>query len=313
MRVIRLIVISILSLLILSATPCAAQTIFKLKPMALTNGWTVTGSITTDGTVGLLAPVNIVAWNLKVMQTSDLVWTEKDSNDGNISGVSTDGKKIRVATSPDGFTDGGTLYVGRGGGGGRIPTNAVMADFTQLSYNLGYGYGGIAGWQDEVGGLNYVGLNRKNNTQFVAASAQVGKPNVFRIIVPPILTGQIVMTMSGTITTDGTIGPLAPSNFVAWNITARTQDITYYSNANSTPLAVTGVSSDGTKITVDHAGGQFLIGIGGMRPTFITFADFTDPTMPDGFANYYTGSFGVMGEKTPLLGPKAKSYAVAHQ
>ena len=313
MRVIRLVVISILSLLIFSVAASAAQTVFKLKPMVLTNGWTVTGTITTDGTVGLLAPANIVAWNLKVVQTTDVVWTEKDSNDGNISLVSTDGKKIRIATSPDGFTDGGTLYVGRGGGGGRIPTNAVMADFTQLSYNLGYGYGGIAGWQDEIGGLNYVGLNRKNNTQFVAASAQAGKPNVFRIAVPPILTGQIVMTMFGTMTTDGTIGPLAPSNFVAWNITARTEDITYYSNANSTTLAVTGVSSNGTKITVDHAGGQFLIGIGGMRPTFVTFADFTDPTMPDGFANYYMGNFGVMGEKTPLVGPKARNYTVAHQ
>jgi len=63
-------------------------------------------------------------------------------------------------------------------------------------------------------------------------------------------------------------------------------------------------------VKVDHAGGQFLIGIPGRRPTFVTLADFTDPSFPDGFANYYVGSFGVMGDKSPLVGSRAKTYTV---
>jgi len=301
-----------LAVLLFVSLSASAQTVFNVNPIVLTNGWKVTGTITTDGTVGTLTAANIVDWNLKVVQTTDFTWNEKDSNDLNISQVTTDGTKIFVATSPDGVLDGGTLFFGRGGGGGRIPTNAVMADFTQLSVNLGY-VGGMSGWQDELGGLNYVGLNQRNHSRFRAAAAVAGQPNLFRITVPVISTTPLLMTMFGTITTDGTIGALAPQNILAWNITARNQDITYYTKANSAVLNATGVTSDGTIIRVAHAGGQFNIGIGGRRPTFVTIADFTDPTYPNGFANYYMGSFGEMGSKSPLVGPNAKTFNVAHK
>jgi len=307
----RIFKLSILIVLTLAISASAAQTVFNLRPINLTNGWRVTGTITTDGTTGVLAPANILSWDLKVVQTTDMVWTDKDSTALNISGVSTDGNKIFVNTSPDGIQDGGTLFFSRGGGGGQIGTNAVICDFTQLSYNLGYGMGGIAGWQDELGGLNYVGLNQRNRFRYRAASLLAGQPNVFRVNVPTLGTNPLLMTMFGTITTDGTLGALAPQNLLAWTITARNQDITHYTNTNSTVRSAIGVSSDGLSITVDHAGGQFAIGIAGARPTFVTFADFTDPTMPNGFANYYRGNYGVMGDKTPLTGQK--TYAVAKQ
>ncbi len=309
MRIARLIFVFVLFALVVGA--CSAQTVFNLKTMNLSNGWKVTGTITTDGTVGPLSAANILSWNFKVVQTADMVWTEKDSNDLNISGVSTDGSKILVNTSPDGFADGGTLYFSRGGAGGTIPTSAIIGDFTQMSGNMGYGLGGMAGWQDELGGLNFIGLNQRNNSKYRAASLLAGQPNVFRIQTQTLATSPLLMIMFGTITTDGTIGPLLPKNIIARKITARNQDITYYTNANSTVLAATGVSSDGTKIKLDHAGGQFLIGVGGRRPTFVTLADFTDSTMPDGFANYYIGIWGVMGDRSPLLAPTAKTYAVA--
>jgi len=296
--------------LFLTSIVASAQTVYNLQPIVLTNGWKVTGTITTDGTVGTLTSANIVDWNLKVVQTTDLTWTQKDSNDLNISGVTTDGTRIFVATSPDGVLDGGTLFFGRGGGGGRIPTNAIMADFTQLSTNLGY-VGGLAGWQDELGGLNFVGLNQRNHSRYRAASAVAGQPNVFRITVPVISTAPLLMTMFGTITTDGTVGALAPQNIIAWNITARNQDITSYTKANSAVLNATGVTTDGTYIKVSRAGGQFNMGIGGRRPTFVTIADFTDPTYPDGFANYYMGNFGEMGNRAPLIAAKANNAFVA--
>ena len=55
-------------------------------------------------------------------------------------------------------------------------------------------------------------------------------------------------------------------------------------------LNAIGVSSNGLAIRVSRNGGQFNIGMAGRRPTFVTLADFTDPTYPDGFANYYMGS-----------------------
>ena len=302
---------AVAALLVLSSAASAqTTTVYRLNWMKLSNGWTVSGTITTDGTTGALTAANIVDWSLKVVQTTDMVWTEKDSNALNISGVSTDGSKVWVMTSPDGVLDGGTLFFGRGGTGGRIPTNAVIADFTQLSTNLGY-VGGIAGWQDEIGGLNYVGLNQRNNTRYRAAFAVTGQPNVFHIMVPTISASPLLMTMFGTFTTDGTIGTLLPRNILAWNLTARTQDITYYTKANSTVLSAIGLTTDGMLMKVDHAGGQFMIGIGGRRPTYVTLADFTDPTYPNGFANYYMGNFGVMGDKSPLVAPKAKTVPVA--
>ena len=295
---------AVTALLVLSIATSAQTTVYKLNWLQLTNGWTVTGTITTDGTTGTLSAANIVDWNLKVVQTTDMTWTEKDSNDLNISGVSSDGSKIWVATSPDGVQDGGALYFGRGGFGGTIPTNAILADFTQLSVNMGY-VGGLAGRQDEIAGLNFVGLNQRNNSKYRGGLAIAGKPNMFRIYVPTISAAPLLMAMFGTLTTDGTIGALTPKNIVAWNITARTQDITYYTKANSAVLSTIGVTTDGTVMRVDHAGGQFTIGVAGRRPTFVTVADFTDPTYPNGFANYYMGNFGVMGDKSPLTNGKS--------
>lgn len=311
-KALRLLVVVVVSLVFSTAASAQTTAVYKLNGIKLTNGWTVTGTITTDGTVGTVTAANFVDWNLKVTQTTDMVWTEKDSNNLNISGVSTDGTKVWVMTSPDGFQDGGTLYFGRAGGFGAIPTNAVVADFTQLSINLGF-VGGIAGWQDEMAGLNYVGLNQKNHARYRAAVAVTGQPNVFRVAVPAISPAPLQMTLFGTFTTDGTIGTLLPRNILAWNITARTQDITYYTKANSAVLSASGVTSDGTVMKVDHAGGQFTIGISGRRPTYVTLADFTDPMYPDGFANYYLGNFGVMGDKSPLVGPYAKGFTVGRK
>jgi len=111
MKIARL--FTIIALLVLSIVGNAtAQVVFKLKPLALANGYQVSKTITTDGTVGPLKATNIVDWNLRVVQTTDMVWIEKATSKLNISGVSTDGKKFFVPTSPDGIQDGGTLYFG---------------------------------------------------------------------------------------------------------------------------------------------------------------------------------------------------------
>src|SRR5579884_666428 len=180
----------ILALILCSALAFGQKnTTYSLGAIPLSNGWRVSGTITTDGRVGPLTASNIVDWNLKVVQTTDFTWTQRNSNDLNISGVSSDGNKLYVATSPDGIQDGGTLVFSRPGSGFNIPTSAIVADFTQLSVNLGY-VGGMAGWQDELWGLNFIGLNQRDNFQYPAASRiMAGTPvsnHVFMINVPTI-------------------------------------------------------------------------------------------------------------------------------
>jgi hypothetical protein len=312
-----------IALILLAAATAAhagTPTVFKLTQINLSNGWTVTGTVTTDGATGYLSAANIVDWNLTIVQTTDMVWNQGNSNDLNISGVSTDGKKIYVATSPDGFLDGGTLCFGRPGGPGQIPTNAYIADFTSLGYNLGYGMGGIAGWKDEIAGLNFVALNQQYNTKYPAAVAlptglvpkAVRPSNVFLINVP-IISGDPLMTMFGTIITDGTLGNLGPQNIKAWNVTARTQSFYYMTKQNSVVMAAQGLSNTGAGLRVDHAAGQFVIGMPGRRPTFVTLADFTDANYPNGFANYYMGNYGVMGDKWPLVGSNDTYYIVGQR
>jgi len=303
----------ITALILCSALAYAQKPVtYKLVSVPMSNGWRLSGTITTDGTLGPLAAKNFVDWNLQVVQTTDFTWTEKDSNNLNISGVSSDGKKIYVATSPDGIQDGGSLAFSKPGLGFNIPTSAIIADFTQLSMNLGY-VGGMAGWQDELWGLNFVALNQRDNSQYAAAS-RVGMATalpgraIFLVNVPTISTNPLVQTMFGSIVTDGTVGPLLPKNFLSWRITARNEDVRSYTKANSGVLSGVGITADAKYLKIANVVGQFTIGIGGPRPTFVTIADFTDPMYPGGFANYYVGTQGVMGDKSPLVSPNAPTY-----
>ena len=302
-----------LSALLLLSIVSFSQTraVYTLTPIQLTNGWQFVGTITTDGTLGNLTTANILDWNLKVIQITDFGWTEKNSSDANITGVFSDGKKLTVATSPDGIEEGGTLHFAKPPVGYNIPTTAVIADFTQLSTNLGY-VGGMAGWMDEIWGLNFVELNQRDNSRYQAASFQnvPGKPNTFAVKVPILSTSPLLMTMFGTVTTDGTIGALLPRNIISWNITARNQELANYAKANSTMLTFTGVTTDGKFMRIGRIG-QLQVGIAGRRPTFVTIADFTDPEYPNGFANYYKGNYWVMGDKSPLIGQQDKVYTFA--
>ena len=294
----------------------AGPVAFDVQRIGLTNGWEVTGILTTDGSEGPLTADNIVSWDLKVTETLPaIVWTERNSR-LNMSGTSSDGRNIHVATSPDGMLDGGALHFVRRNNGGGIPKSAIVADFTQFGAYLGY-VGGMAGWQGELEGLNFVGLNQRDDTRYHAASAVGGEPNVFQISVPTISTDPALMTLSGTITTDGTTGPLLASNFLAWRIVARTKESTHLTLANSVVLSATGVVGRRAGISVSADGGRLVIGNPPRPPlyrsTYVTIADFSDPSIPDGFANYYMANNGVMGEKTPLLAPGRAARTVARR
>ena len=112
------------------------------------------------------------------------------------------------------------------------------------------------------------------------------------------------MTMFGTITTDGTISPLAAANFKSWHIVGRDQDIQNYNENNSQILNVLLVSSNNTTLTVANPGGMLQIGLPMVsvrgRPIMVTLADFTDPAYVNGVASYYYSWQGLVASKSPL-------------
>ena len=154
-------------------------------------------------------------------------------------------------------------------------------------------------------------MNRPGHGKYRAAVKDPTLPNVCNIRVPQIYPPPFRVTMFGTITTDGTIGLLSPANLIAWRITARMQQMDTYTTGMTQVMAASGVSYDGAQLLVDRAGGQLRIGIPGARPTYLTLADFTDPTRPNGYADYYVGNLGVQGEKTPLIRDGAQYHVVA--
>ena len=296
-------------LALLASVSLAAQVnTFELNPINLGNGYVVNGKITTDGAVGYLSPANFVKWNIIVTQTTDMVFEPTNTSAANVSQVSTDGKKIYVPTSPDGFSDGGSLNLLGGGGRGNIPTGALVADF--MGWNAA---GGVSGWQTPLA-LNYLNLNQPNATMYTAATV-TANPKVFRIVPVTITTTPTVMTMFGTITTDGTIGPLSPSNFKSWRIVGREQDIQSYNEKNSQILSALLVSSDNKTLTVANPGGILQIGIPTVsprgRPIMVTMADFTDPAYLNGVASFYYSWQGLVAAKSPLTA--GTTWVVAHK
>ena len=284
-------------LIVVGLSLSANATTFRLVSVNLGNGWVMNGTIDTDGTVGLLTPANITKWNITLTNTVDMVFDPTNTSAANVSMVSTDGKKMYVPASVDGFTDGGTLNF-LGGAIGGIPTGALVADFT--GWNI---TGGVAGWQTPSA-LNYLSLNEPNGTIYTAATILPNKPNTFNLRKVVISTTPTLMTMFGTITTDGTIGPLAAANFKSWRIVGRDQDIQKYNETNSQIINALQVYSDNVTLTVAHNGGDFQIGIPMItprgRPLIVTLADFTDPAYPNGIASYYYGGQGLVGQRAPL-------------
>lgn len=278
----------------------AQATTFTVTRGNLGDGYVISGTLETDGTTGALSSANLVRWNLTVTQTTDTVFDPTNSTADNISLVTSTGKKLLVATSPDGYTDGGLLAFGGAGPRGGIPATAIVADFGFSGLNLG---GGIAGWVSELG-LNVVDLNQPDGTNYKAACVITGKPNVFRVLPVTISPAPTRLTLTGTITTDGTIGPLAPQNIVAWKLVGREQDSWNYTEKNSAVLALDGISTDGVLLTADSQTGILDIGVPSVNPsllgTSLKLVDFTDPGYPGGVSSYFRGNFGLQAARSPL-------------
>lgn len=304
---------------------CAYPAVFHLVPVNLGNGYALQGTLETNVGTGPVAAANIVAWNITVTQTTDQLFTPKTSPNKTVLGVSSDGSRLWVQRSPDtvNFIDGGSLSFSGTAGRGSIPPTVVVADFTS-TYNWYYPdsiVGGVAGWMSEIAGMNLAApvsqapCSARTGAcrNYAAASIVPAKPNVFRIRPVTIQTTPTVMTLSGTITTDGTLGQLTAGHIVDWRLRARDQDIQTYTEQNSQLLNVAGLNTDGTTLSLDNPGGILEIGLPTTNPFLlgisVKIADFADPAYPGGIASYFFRNFGLLAQKAPLTG--SPNYVVA--
>jgi hypothetical protein len=262
------------------ANGAAEADVLAIKPIDFGAGMVATGTLTTSGGA-------ITDWNLAVTTTTTLAqYTPANSGSKtvNLVSVSANGQQLTVSTSPDSlnYLDGGAL-------GFRSPNvfqdvGVTLADFTAL-----VSPGGEA--QYMAGGVFDVTLlNQPDNIEYLAGTHAAGGGNVFQIK-PLAFSGGV--TLTGTLTTDGTIGTLSAANIVDWNITAQQVTTDVFDASNSTLNAFgTQISADGRHVTVDVPDGylEFDKGPLGARKYALSLADFT--TNP-GTAGYYQGRLAV--------------------
>jgi hypothetical protein len=241
---------------LLAAPLMAHATDFQIAPIQMVNGVTIFGTLSTDGTLGPLTPANITAWRVTVRSLSKHVYTPADPGGAQLTGVtvSARGREMKVATSRDGVNDGGLLAFGSFGPG---PEHGVqVANFTSL-----WTQGGVAFYLDGAS-FEWQDLAAPNGSKRVVARAAPGSP-VFKLVPVVFPSGA---TMTGNITTDGSVGPLAAAQIVSWKINAtEVADSVYFhdgTGANSVVLpASMAFSTDGTTLFVARPDGFLGFGV----------------------------------------------------
>lgn len=282
-RIIRWLSCAMLVTLVLAST--ARGVVSNIRPLDFGNGVVVAGTITTiDGTA------TITDWNLTVTTTERLGhYTRSNTGAMTVSqvSVSADGQRLTVATSPDGVDDGGTLLF-------RAPNPFVdvgtaIADFSSTS--TWYSSGGLAFYMNG-GVFDFLDLNQPLNSDYLAATASPLGGNRFDLV-PLSFSGGVVL--SGTITTDGTTGPLTAGHLQTWDIVVDQMTRDLFNPGNSTLSAsLLGLGPDGQTLEVTNPDGSllFIKGYGGGHLYGLKLADFSDQAPPGGEAGYYQGRLG---------------------
>lgn len=268
---------------IFSATAVSAVAAdFQLTPVQLPSGLTMTGTVTTDGTVGPLTPAQIVGWRITLRRTTRYDYTPANAPPQNVLGVAVtaDGRKLRVAARADGA--GGALSFG---------TVAPEVSVHLANYAAGWPAGmGFALYQYGAD-FEYLDLPVEAQGWRVVARAAPGSAQ-FKVLPITFASGA---TVAGTITTDGSTGAIGAAQLVGWHLTMRRhEDIVYYrdaTGANSVVLpASTGLSTDGSQLWVARPGGYLGFGVVAAPPARgrgAVPADFSAGAPPRGQAGYY--------------------------
>jgi len=250
----------------------ALCTDFTLVPLDLGSGYSVAGTISTDGTVGPLRGSNLTNWDIVVTQASDLaVYTPANTANWSTQ-LTSDGQHLLVPTSPDGVSDGGALWLW---GGTRI--QARVADFTGLNVGGGSCYFVHGSVFDEIL------LNQPNNSLYTAAVRSQQGVNRFDLVPKDFGNG---IVLSGWVQTNAPTGNVI---LVDWRITVHETTTYRFTPANSRVLSDFNLSSDGHQLSVNPFdaygnGGALSMGRGIYDLTAVILADFT--LDPGGQAGY---------------------------
>ena len=261
------------------ALPAPAATM-TIRPITLAGGGTysmvIGGTITTEGNTNTIS-----GWNAVVTTTAQIGrYTPGNTSNMSMGPLSCDGTRLMVRTSPDGFEDGGLLFFRSSNPYQDV--GVAVADFTGINAAGGqamYMYGGA---------FDFLPLNQPDNFDYVVATRTTG--NTYALL-PIAFYGGVAV--SGTITTDGTIGALGPSRILSWDIIVGevTEDV--FSPGNSSLLAsLTGLDGTGTALTVLNPNGSLTFSKGsiGGHPYALILADFTSQSPTGGQAGYFHGS-----------------------
>lgn len=256
---------------------------FPIRPITFEQ--TTEYSIVATGTVTTEDATNTVTgWNATVTTSSRLAhFTPTNTANMSFGEITCDGTHLMVATSPDGFEDGGILYF-------RSPNpfldiGVAVADFTGLSASGGqamYMYGGSFDWAQ---------LDQPNGAQYIAATRSIG--NVYILTKVEFFGG---VTLRGEITTDGTIGLLTPNHITGWSIYVDQVTEDLFTSDNSVLIDdLVDLDLGGSVLTVFNPDGYLTFSKGsvGGHPYALTLADFSAQAPPGGRAGYFQGNFGV--------------------
>ena len=271
-----------LALMLVLASPIgsALANVFPIRPITFvdspTYSMTATGTITTAGNTA-----TITGWDVSLTTSSALArYTPATTVNLSYGDVRSDGARILVRTSPDGYQDGGIIYF-------RSPNpqqdvGVAVADFT--------GYNATGGQAMYMAGavFDFLPLNQPNNVEYIAATRTSG--NVYRLVPLSFYGG---VTVSGTITTDGTVGSLI-GHIVSWDISVGEVTEDAFRTGNSTVMA-NFVQFDQAQhgLTVTNPDGYLTLSKGhlGGHIYALTLADFSSTAPAGGWAGYFHGAF----------------------
>ncbi|MGM9490303.1 hypothetical protein [Ideonella sp. YS5] len=271
-----------LTLLLLLGATAGQATEFQLAPVQLPGGVSVFGTVSTDGTTGPLSPANLTGWRVTVRTTTRHDYTPANAPPQNVLGVSVsaDGRKLRVATSPDG--NGGALSFGTS-----LPEVLVHVANYATGWPPGMGFAMFQYGAD----FEYADLPVSPTGQRVVARAAAGS-SVFKLLPVDFPSGA---RLTGSITTDGSTGVLQPDRLLDWHLSAkRIEDVVYYRDAGGSNSQVlpssAGLSTDGQTLHVARPGGYLGFGVPPAPPARgrgAVPADFSDTAPSRGQAGWF--------------------------
>lgn len=237
---------------------------------------TATGTITTGATPG-----SISDWSISVTTRQQLAHYSGANTQAQLSGVTVSGGSMSVATSPDpANVDGGYLTF-------RSPNPYLDLGVTLADFTGYYAASGQAMYM--MGGtFDFLDLGGPAGPSFQVATAMSGG-SIFALD-PLSFSGGV--TVTGTITTDGTTGSLGLANILSWDIYVNQTTTDVFDATNSVVTSsLLGLAPNGQDLTVGNPGGYlgFAKAPLGGRAHSLVLADFTDPTVPGGQAAYMQG------------------------